>query len=55
MGIEITDNIKSWRELISYIKNSKIRYRVSLNNSLKFNVFSLNSKKSKVKQYCLCI
>ena len=51
MGIEITDNIKSWKELISYIKNSKIRYRVSLDNQ-KFNVFSLNSKKSMIKQYC---
>ena len=51
MGIEITDNIRSWRELIGYIRNSKIRYRVSLDGK-KFNVFSLNGRKSKIKQYC---
>lgn len=52
MGIEITEKIQDWKQLISYIKNSKIKYRISLNDNQKFNVFSLNSKKSKIKQYC---
>lgn len=50
MGIDIRD--ESWKELFLKIKNSKFKYRVSLNECLHpFKVFSLSNKKSEVVLY----
>lgn len=47
------DEVESWKELHTEIKNSKVKYRVSLEDYLKpFEVFSMNSIKSKIKLYC---
>lgn len=52
----LTDEVKSWKEFFEKIKNSKVRYKVSL-DELKglFEVFQLNSYKSKVINYNLFI
>ena len=47
-GNEIVDN---WKEFFVLLKNSKLKYRVSLNECSSFDVFSLNNKKSKVYLY----
>ena len=48
----LTDEVKSWKELFSLFKNSKLKYRVSL-EELKgsFKVFRLDSYKSRVLNY----
>lgn len=51
MEIDVVGIFKDWKELFKYIKNSKIRYRVSLDKCKKFNVFRMNSKNSKIKLY----
>jgi len=44
---------QSWKEIFGWIKNSKLKYRVSLNDCQRtFEVFSLNSIKSKTNLYC---
>ncbi len=40
-----------WTEFFKQLKNSKLKYRVSL-DSVEFKVFSQNSKKSKTNLYC---
>ena len=43
---------KSWKEIYLSLKNSKIKYRVSLDECLhEFKVFSLNNKKSLINLY----
>jgi hypothetical protein len=43
-------NCKDWKEISLKIKNSKLKYRVSIEECLhSYKVFQLNSKKSKVK------
>lgn len=45
----LRDNfIKDWKELFSLIKNSKLKYRILLDNCKNNGVFSLNNKKSLV-------
>ena len=42
-----------WNEMFTWLKNLKVKYRVPLNKLINnFKVFSMNSKKSNVKQYC---
>jgi hypothetical protein len=45
--------VKNWRELFELIKNSKVRYRVPLDElpNSSFGVFSLDCKQSKVVLY----
>ena len=49
----VSDGISGWKELFEFLKNSKLRYRVSLDECLyKFNVFQQNSShKSMVLNY----
>ena len=43
----LSDNfIKDWKELFSLIKESKLKYRISLDNCKASKVLSLNNKKS---------
>jgi len=46
----LTDEVKSWKEFFNEAKNSKLKYRVSL-DEVSFKVFRLNSYKSKVINY----
>jgi len=46
---------KNWKEIFARLKNSGLKYRVSLDDvcqRTKYKVFSLDSKKSKVRYYC---
>ena len=48
------DNFKNWKELFLFIKNLKLRYRVSLNDlekTISYKVLRLNSKKSHILLY----
>ena len=45
----LTQGFKTWKEFFEYIKNSKLKYRVSLNRE--FNVLSQLSKKSKIDYF----
>jgi IS605 OrfB family transposase len=48
----LSEEVKSWKELFKLIKNSKLRYRVSLEDCDKsFKVFQMDSIKSKVSCY----
>lgn len=47
---EYLNNVEEWKTLFSIIKNLKLRYRVSLDDT-KFDVFRFNSTKSKVHLY----
>lgn len=46
----LTDGIKSWKDFYNAIKNSKVKYRVQLNET-SFNCLSFKHRKSKVKVY----
>jgi IS605 OrfB family transposase len=45
----LTKSVNNWKEFFAVIKNSGMRYRISLDES--FNVLSLLSKKSKISYY----
>jgi len=48
----LSEVVKSWKELFKHIKNSKLRYRVSLEDCKEsFKVFQMDSIKSKVLVY----
>jgi IS605 OrfB family transposase len=45
------NSLNGWKELFKFLKNSKLKYRVSLED-LSFKVFSLNSKRSRTELIC---
>ena len=47
----LSAEVNDWKKFFKLIKNSKLRYRVSLEESSFFKVFQMNSIKSKVLCY----
>jgi hypothetical protein len=45
------NDLNGWKEFFKVFKNSKLKYRVSLED-LSFKVFSLNSKRSRTELFC---